>query len=160
VAAPETGNCERQIMAYNFGSLIFTSAIKALQEKYGSRRQYVRRESSGLEEYKVGPKEVEFIAERDSFYTATVGEGGWPYIQHRGGTKGFVKVIDDHTIAFADLRGNKQYITTGNLMAEIVSPLSLSTIRGGHASSSSGIRKSSRARMHRHGFQSSITTMA
>ena len=105
-------------MAYNFGSLIFTSAIKALQEKYGSRRQYARRESSGLEEYMVGPQEAELIAERDSFYMATVGEGGWPYIQHRGGTKGFVKVIDDHTIAFADLRGNKQYITTGNLMAD------------------------------------------
>jgi predicted pyridoxine 5'-phosphate oxidase superfamily flavin-nucleotide-binding protein len=89
-------------MAYNFGSLIFTSAIKALQEKYGSRRQYAQRESSGLEEYMVGPQEAELIAERDSFYMATVGEGGWPYIQHRGGTKGFVKVIDDHTIAFAD----------------------------------------------------------
>src|ERR1700733_5993057 len=105
-------------MAYNFGSLTFTSAIKALQEKYGSRRQYARRESSGLEEYMVGPQEAEFIAERDSFYMATVGEGAWPYIQHRGGTKGFVKVIDDHTIAFADLRGNKQYITAGNLMTD------------------------------------------
>jgi predicted pyridoxine 5'-phosphate oxidase superfamily flavin-nucleotide-binding protein len=105
-------------MAYNFGSLIFTSRIKALQEKYGSRRQYARREGSGTEESKVGPQEAEFLAERDSFYMATVGEGGWPYIQHRGGAKGFVRVIDEQTIAFADLRGNKQYITTGNVMTD------------------------------------------
>ncbi|HEY4089624.1 MAG TPA: pyridoxamine 5'-phosphate oxidase family protein [Bryobacteraceae bacterium] len=59
---------------------------------------------------------AEFIGERDSFYMATVGEGGWPYIQHRGGPPGFLKVIDDHTIAFGDLRGNRQYITAGNLM--------------------------------------------
>jgi predicted pyridoxine 5'-phosphate oxidase superfamily flavin-nucleotide-binding protein len=59
-----------------------------------------------------------FELQPDSSDMATVGEGGWPYIQHRGGTKGFVKVIDDHTIAFADLRGNKQYITTGNLMTD------------------------------------------
>ena len=61
--------------------------------------------------------ETEFIGERDSFYMATVGEGGWPYVQHRGGPRGFLKVIDDHTIAFGDLRGNRQYITAGNLMA-------------------------------------------
>jgi len=60
--------------------------------------------------------EAEFIGERDSFYMATVGEGAWPYVQHRGGPAGFLKVIDDHTIAFADLSGNKQYVTTGNLM--------------------------------------------
>lgn len=60
--------------------------------------------------------EAEFIGERDSFYMATVGEGGWPYIQHRGGPRGFLKVIDDHTIAFADVGGNRQYITAGNLV--------------------------------------------
>ncbi len=60
----------------------------------------------------------EFIAERDSFYMATVGAGGWPYVQHRGGPKGFVKVIDDRTLAFADFSGNKQYISTGNLATD------------------------------------------
>jgi predicted pyridoxine 5'-phosphate oxidase superfamily flavin-nucleotide-binding protein len=105
-------------MAFRFGSVIFTSAIKALQEKYGSRRSYGKRETTGLAGPPIGPMEAEFIGERDNFYMATVGEGGWPYVQHRGGRRGFLKVIDDHTIAFADLRGNKQYITAGNLMGD------------------------------------------
>ena len=103
-------------MAFRFGSVIFTSAIQALQEKYGSRGSYGRRETAGPAGPPLGPREVEFIGERDSFYMATVGEGGWPYVQHRGGPRGFLQVIDDHTIAFADVRGNRQYITAGNLM--------------------------------------------
>jgi len=102
-------------MAHNFGALVFTPLVKALQEKYGSRRQYARMEAGGASPDRLGPDESAFIAERDSFYMATVGATGWPYIQHRGGPKGFLKVIDDRTIAFADFRGNKQYITTGNL---------------------------------------------
>jgi predicted pyridoxine 5'-phosphate oxidase superfamily flavin-nucleotide-binding protein len=105
-------------MAHGFGSLVFTPVIKALQERYGSRRQYANLEESGISENRLGPQESEFIAERDSFYMATVGETGWPYVQHRGGPKGFLKVIDDSTIAFADFRGNKQYISTGNLMKD------------------------------------------
>jgi len=105
-------------MAYPFGSVIFTSAIKALQEKYGSRRQYAKREATGFSGDFIGASEAQFIAERDSFYMATVGEGGWPYVQHRGGPKGFLKVIDNHTLAFADFRGNKQFISTGNLMTD------------------------------------------
>ena len=62
--------------------------------------------------------EVEFLAERDSFYWATVGATGWPYVQHRGGPKGFLKVIDSQTLALADFRGNKQYISTGNLLTD------------------------------------------
>src|SRR5277367_1586653 len=104
-------------MSHNFGSLIFTPAIKALQERHGSRRQYARMEQSGSKD-RLGPDESEFLAESDSFYMATVGETGWPYVQHRGGTKGFLKVIDDRTIAFADFRGNKQYVSTGNLAAD------------------------------------------
>jgi uncharacterized protein len=102
-------------MAYDFGSLIFTPAVKALQEKHGSRKQYERREFYGPSGDPIGEDEAQFIGERDSFYMASVGEGGWPYVQHRGGTRGFLKVIDGRTLAFADLRGNKQYITTGNL---------------------------------------------
>jgi len=105
-------------MAHNFGSLVFTPLVKALQEKYGSRRQYARMEAGGSSPDRLGPHETAFIAERDSFYMATVGETGWPYVQHRGGAKGFLKVIDDHTIAFADFRGNKQYVSTGNLAAD------------------------------------------
>jgi predicted pyridoxine 5'-phosphate oxidase superfamily flavin-nucleotide-binding protein len=62
--------------------------------------------------------EASFIADRDSFYMATVSESGWPYIQHRGGPRGFLKMLDDRTLAFGDYRGNRQYISTGNLMAD------------------------------------------
>ena len=102
-------------MAHNFGSLVFTPLVKALQEKYGSRRQYARMGAGQTASDRLGPDESAFIAERDSFYIATVGATGWPYIQHRGGAKGFLKVVDERTIAFADFRGNKQFITTGNL---------------------------------------------
>src|SRR3954463_11460473 len=102
-------------MAHNFGSLVFTPLVKALQEKYGSRRQYARMGAGQTAPDRLGPNESAFIADRDSFYIATVGATGWPYVQHRGGAKGFLQVIDDHTIAFADFRGNKQFITTGNL---------------------------------------------
>lgn len=64
------------------------------------------------------PHEAAFIAERDSFYMATVSETGWPYVQHRGGPRGFLKLVDDRTLAFADYRGNRQYISTGNLAAD------------------------------------------
>ncbi|MCK9397375.1 MAG: pyridoxamine 5'-phosphate oxidase family protein, partial [Methylobacter sp.] len=62
-------------------------------------------------------RELEFIAERDSFYQATVSESGWPYVQHRGGPAGFLKVLDERSIGFADFRGNKQYLSVGNLNA-------------------------------------------
>jgi len=105
-------------MARNFGSLVFTPLVKALQEKYGSRRQYARMETGNGTPDRLGPEEVAFIGDRDNFYMATVGATGWPYIQHRGGPKGFLKVVDNQTIAFADFRGNKQYITTGNLASD------------------------------------------
>jgi predicted pyridoxine 5'-phosphate oxidase superfamily flavin-nucleotide-binding protein len=102
-------------VAYPFGSAIFTSTIKALQEKHGSRRAYAKRESAGVSSDPIGPDEAQFIEERDSFYMATIGETGWPYVQHRGGPKGFLKVIDANTLAFSDFRGNRQYISAGNL---------------------------------------------
>jgi len=105
-------------MSRNFGSLVFTPLVKALQEKYGSRRQYARMEEGDVPLDRLGPDESAFIAERDSFYIATVGVTGWPYVQHRGGPKGFLKVIDEHTIAFADFRGNKQFVSTGNLATD------------------------------------------
>ncbi len=100
-------------MAQNFASLAFTKEVKTLQEKYGSRSSYERVEKrivDGLTE-----NEVDFISHRDSFYMASIGENGFPYIQHRGGPKGFIKVIDANTIGFIDFSGNKQYITVGNL---------------------------------------------
>ena len=102
----------------SFRSLVFTPLVKKLQEKYGSRRQYERMENSAPAQDRFTPFEIEFLAGRDSFYMATVGSTGWPYVQHRGGPAGFLKVIDDHTLAVADLRGNKQYISTGNLLTD------------------------------------------
>jgi uncharacterized protein len=103
-------------MAYPFASLVFTPVVKALQEKYGSRRTYAKREESRFTPDGLGPDEEGFLAECDSFYMASIGGTGWPYIQHRGGPKGFLKMLDEHTIGFADFRGNKQYVSTGNLL--------------------------------------------
>lgn len=105
-------------MTQSFGALVFTSAVKALQERYGSRRQYERLEQHGEQRGGLTVDETEFIGERDSFYLATVGSTGWPYIQHRGGPPGFLKVLDEQTIAFADFRGNKQYVSAGNLATD------------------------------------------
>jgi uncharacterized protein len=105
-------------MAHNFGSLVFTPVIKALQEKHGSRRQYAKIAGAGTAVDRLGEQESEFIAERDSFYMASIGATGWPYVQHRGGAKGFLKVIDQQTIAFADFGGNKQFVSTGNVMTD------------------------------------------
>ena len=102
----------------SFGKLAFTPLVKKLQELYGSRAQYARRESFGEQQGRLTKFEEDFVAERDTFYWATTSSTGWPYVQHRGGPKGFLKVIDNRTLAFADFRGNKQYITTGNLMSD------------------------------------------
>src|ERR1700679_3666504 len=102
-------------MAYPFGSLVFTPVVKELQERYGSRRSYAKREESRFSQDALDLDEEAFLAECDSFYMASIGETGWPYVQHRGGPKGFLKLLDGNTIGFADFRGNKQYISTGNL---------------------------------------------
>ena len=99
----------------SFSRIAFTDGVRALQEEKGSRRAYARREAGPDD--RIGPDEAAFIAERDSFYMATVSETGWPYVQHRGGPKGFVTVEDERTLSFADERGNRQYITAGNLAA-------------------------------------------
>jgi predicted pyridoxine 5'-phosphate oxidase superfamily flavin-nucleotide-binding protein len=100
----------------SFGSLLFTPLVKVLQERHGSRRQYERMERTAPSQVRLGPTESEFVASRDSLYWATTGSTGWPYVQHRGGPKGFLKVIDDQTLALADFGGNKQYISAGNLL--------------------------------------------
>jgi predicted pyridoxine 5'-phosphate oxidase superfamily flavin-nucleotide-binding protein len=105
-------------MAYSFGSLVFTPVVKELQQRYGSRRQHERLAAQGASYKGLGPDEREFIAERDNFYIASIGSTGWPYVQHRGGPRRFLKVLNNQTIAFADYRGNKQYISTGNLLTD------------------------------------------
>jgi predicted pyridoxine 5'-phosphate oxidase superfamily flavin-nucleotide-binding protein len=102
----------------SFASLVFTPLVKKLQERYGSRRQYHRMENFSASQDRLTDFEIDFLGQRDSFYCATIGSTGWPYVQHRGGPKGFLKVIDERTLAFADLRGNKQYISTGNLQSD------------------------------------------
>jgi predicted pyridoxine 5'-phosphate oxidase superfamily flavin-nucleotide-binding protein len=102
-------------MPHTFANIMFSEPAKRLQQKSGSRVQYERMARFGAAEQELGLAEVDFITARDSFYMSTVTPDGWPYIQHRGGPKGFLRVLDPHTLAFADYSGNKQYITTGNL---------------------------------------------
>ncbi len=98
-----------------FAKTMFSDAAKRLQEKFGSRASYQRLAEAGESGDALGSMEKDFIARRDSFYMASVTVDGWPYVQHRGGPKGFLKVLDDRRLAFADFAGNKQYITAGNL---------------------------------------------
>lgn len=93
----------------------FTSAVKAVQERRGSRESYRRMEEKGGWETEVTRDLAAFLAERDSAYLATANAEGQPYVQHRGGPKGFIRVLDEKTLGFADYVGNRQYITTGNL---------------------------------------------
>lgn len=102
-------------MSRRFAELAFTPLVKEQQERHGSRRQYARMEEVGGAGDRLTDFEQEFIAGRDGFYMASTSETGWPYIQHRGGAQGFLHVLDDRTLGFADLRGNKQYISLGNL---------------------------------------------
>ena len=89
--------------------------MKAAQTHYGSRPHYAKSENSAAKNARLTVQEIEFIGERDGFYIATVGETGQPYIQFRGGKSGFLKVLDDKTLGFADFRGNLQYISVGNV---------------------------------------------
>jgi predicted pyridoxine 5'-phosphate oxidase superfamily flavin-nucleotide-binding protein len=102
-------------MPARFLSELFTPDVRAAQERYTHRSWPAL---SGAERERLGPDEAEFISERDSFYMATTSSSGWPYVQHRGGPKGFVQVLDERTLAFADFRGNRQLISTGNIATD------------------------------------------
>jgi predicted pyridoxine 5'-phosphate oxidase superfamily flavin-nucleotide-binding protein len=95
--------------------IAFTASVKAIQSRNGSREAYARMERSGGWQTAVTPELAEFLADLDMFYLGTANSEGQPYIQYRGGAPGFLKVIDDHTLGFADFGGNRQYITLGNL---------------------------------------------
>ena len=105
-------------MGHKFAALTFTDRVKAMQEAQGSRRAYAKQESGPDFNDLLGREEAEFISARDSFYLATVSETGWPYLQHRGGPPGFVRVVDEKTLVFADVRGNKQFISVGNVQGD------------------------------------------
>jgi predicted pyridoxine 5'-phosphate oxidase superfamily flavin-nucleotide-binding protein len=95
--------------------IAFTPAVKAEQQRRGSRAGYARMEAKGGWPTVVTDELAGFIGEARSFFLATASKDGQPYIQHRGGPKGFLRVLDEHTLAFADFSGNKQYISSGNL---------------------------------------------
>jgi len=95
--------------------IAFTPAVKAEQARRGSRQGYARMEEKGGWRSAITPDLAEFIAERDPFYLATASADGQPYVQHRGGPPGFLKALDERTLGFADFRGNRQYISAGNL---------------------------------------------
>ncbi len=101
-------------MADKFFELAFTPSVLEAQERYFGRT-YEMPEPGG--DTPLGPAEAAFIASRDSFYIASTGETGWPYVQHRGGPAGFCRVLSPNEIAFADYRGNRQMVSTGNLAA-------------------------------------------
>jgi predicted pyridoxine 5'-phosphate oxidase superfamily flavin-nucleotide-binding protein len=109
-------NRMRTIMAYGFLDVAITPSVRAVQAEMGA--DHIWGDFNGHREFdRLTENERAFIGERDSFYMASVSETGWPYIQHRGGQRGFLKLLDDQTLAFGDYRGNRQYISTGNLAA-------------------------------------------
>ncbi len=97
------------------GDIAFTPLVKALQERKGSRAQYTRMEEQGGWQDTITERLIQFLTKQDSFYLGTASANGRPYIQHRGGPKGFLKALNDRTLAFADFAGNRQYISIGNL---------------------------------------------
>jgi ferredoxin-NADP reductase/predicted pyridoxine 5'-phosphate oxidase superfamily flavin-nucleotide-binding protein len=105
-------------MARNFSELAFTPTVRAVQTRLGSRAGYATLDDPLVQRNALSSIEIEFITARDSFFQASVGENGWPYVQHRGGPPGFLKVLGPQTIAYADFRGNAQYISVGNLMGD------------------------------------------
>ncbi|OAI19791.1 pyridoxamine 5-phosphate oxidase [Methylomonas koyamae] len=105
-------------MSRAFADLCFTDSVRAAQRRYGSREGNLGFETAADPRAELGETEQAFVTERDGFYQASVGETGWPYVQFRGGSAGFLKVLDPSTLAYADQRGNRQYISVGNLDAD------------------------------------------
>lgn len=102
-------------MANAYLDIATTPAVKAAQVANGSRALYARGEGGPVGNDRLGAREAQFVSARDSFYMATVSETGWPYLQHRGGPAGFLRVLDERTLGIADYAGNRQYLTLGNL---------------------------------------------
>src|SRR6202051_4993211 len=103
-------------MPYGFLDIAATSSVRAAQAANGGEHLWSDIETDRPSD-RFTDAEASFISSRDSFYIATVSETGWPYVQHRGGPPGFLRMLDDKTLAIADYRGNRQYITIGNVAA-------------------------------------------
>jgi predicted pyridoxine 5'-phosphate oxidase superfamily flavin-nucleotide-binding protein len=102
-------------MAHQFAEIMFTDGVKAAQEHTGSRAQYERFTGAAGPNDALTQKEAAFIEQRDTLYMATVNADGWPYVQHRGGPPGFLRVLGTRCLAYADFRGNRQMISVGNV---------------------------------------------
>jgi uncharacterized protein len=102
-------------MTHRFADIAFTDSVKAAQEHNGSRAHNERLQSNFGPNDQLGPRETDFIAQRDTFYLATVSETGWPYVQHRGGPPGFLRMLGPNQMAYADFRGNTQLVSVGNV---------------------------------------------
>ena len=101
-------------MSHGFADLMFTPAVQALQSENGSRASYARMQAQGDGNDALSEREAGFLRAADHFYLGTVSETGWPYVQHRGGPAGFIHVLSPNRIAFADFRGNQQFVSSGN----------------------------------------------
>ncbi len=102
-------------MPHHWAEIAFTKNVRASQEHYGTRENNERLESAPINATTFSFRETAFIAQRDHFYLSTVSETGWPYVQFRGGPPGFVKILDETTLGYADFRGNLQYVSIGNV---------------------------------------------
>lgn len=114
LACIKNARMEGKTMGHKFAEFMFTPSVKEMQLEQGSRNSYEKVESGNDFNQFLSEHEAEFIAQRDSFYMASVSESQWPYVQHRGGPKGFVRVLDAGTLGFSDFRGNRQYVSAGN----------------------------------------------
>jgi predicted pyridoxine 5'-phosphate oxidase superfamily flavin-nucleotide-binding protein len=103
-------------MGVAFAEIAFTQGVRELQTQAGSRERYSAMDESTNRRDKLTDRETTFIESRDHFFQASVSETGWPYVQHRGGPAGFLKVLNERTLGFADYRGNVQYVSVGNLL--------------------------------------------
>ncbi|MFQ3244609.1 MAG: putative pyridoxine 5'-phosphate oxidase superfamily flavin-nucleotide-binding protein [Arenicella sp.] len=103
-------------MGHKFAEIAFTESVRQVQQQQGSRVNYAGMDEGDDYNHRLGETEISFLAERDSFYMSSVSETGWPYVQHRGGPAGFMRVLDEQTIGFADFRGNRQYVSIGNFL--------------------------------------------
>jgi predicted pyridoxine 5'-phosphate oxidase superfamily flavin-nucleotide-binding protein len=105
-------------MGNKYLEIAATDSVKRVQERLGSRSAYARREGGATVHQQLGPDEISFIEAQDTFSLASVSETGWPYVQHRGGPKGFLKMLDQNTIGFPDFSGNRQYFSFGNILQD------------------------------------------
>ena len=101
-------------MTHRFADIAFTDSVKVAQDEYGSREHNARMQAIAGPNDELGPRETNYISQRDTFYLATVSETDWPYVQHRGGPPGFLRVLAPKLLAYADFRGNTQLVTVGN----------------------------------------------